>query len=106
MHFLTLGYALVQIPGLILSMYDYWKDREFLRKTSKRGDTKAVNDRVLGVQVKKYAHERRNGNTKVSGNTHELKKQNVRMSIEQRFRLLEDKIDKLITIAKVQKYWE
>ena len=103
---LTLGYALIQIPSLILSMFDYLKDTKFLRMVSKRGHTKVANDRLLREHVRAHAHAPMNRNTKKSRSTYGFKKQNIRRNIENRFRLLEDKIDKLITIAKLQTNWE
>ena len=73
---------------------------------SKRGHTKVANDRLLGEHARANAHAPMNRNTKKSRSTYGFKKQNVRINVENRFRLLEDKIDKLITIAKVQNNWE
>ena len=93
--FFYLGSALIQIPGLILSIFDYLKGMKFVRMASKRVHTKDANDSVTMEQVEKQARAPMQGNTDASKITFGIKEQNILMNIEQRFRSLEDKIGNL-----------
>ena len=99
-YFLMLGYALIQIPSMIVSIYDYLKDGNFLTKESNRVQPKVTNLSAVEEQVKKHSNASIHGNTESPETTYRIQEQNFPMNVENRLRSLEVAICHLTTIVE------
>jgi hypothetical protein len=78
------------MPGLVVSIYEYLKEKKWSKQVSKPDHMEFSNNRIFPGNEKKIDHTPVKKNTKASGESYELKE------LFDKFRSLEGKVEKLI----------